>query len=436
MSSIITYQEGDRISLENVYLIDGELQFLCTTDPSDRLDNVMISATDYLLDNLTIRTFPDSAALNTYVQSIKPVTITGDTCYASHFYDWNVAHGLYDTLYPLYLCYLWSVIPGGMDRECGDNFNILLRLKHIPGWKFPGHASRDWVLDIFQKFAGGKLITTDAKEQTLQFESMSVGHAAAGIVNVNCDAQMPGKEIRGLERFRDRMLAAYHIIPNHRERSSRPIITLVNSRRYTRSEREALDNVRTHFERDGWCDVKMVDWKDVTSFHEQLSIMQHTDIHVAGAGTTMLNFPFLRDGAHHINLGVVQVDACEMPGLLEVNICLLSNTINMLYYDVFKHKEIQVEPLQQIIERALNGERDGVPWYIRAWRRLCREDPHMEEVLVRMNGLKQPHLMGYRHPEIVINEHSPYEHGTDLIDTDLLRQIKTEMIETTDDDSA
>lgn len=422
MSSIIAYRDMDRISLENVYLINGKLQFLCTKEDTlkDRLGDVMISATDTLLDNIHIRTFRDDTELDAYVKGLELETVKGDTCYASHFYDWNVAHGLYDTLYPLYLCYLWSTVPG-MGRD--DDFNILLKLKHIPGWKFPGQASRDWVLDIFRKFAGGKLFTTDT-HHALLFESMSVGHAAAGIVNVNCNAQMPGKDIRGLERFRDRMLSAYGIPPNHRGRSSRPMITIVNSRRYTPRERMALMSARTYFEQDGRCDIQVIDWKDMHSFREQLSIMQYTDIHVAGAGTSMLNFPFLRDGAHHINLGVVQIDACKMPGLLEVNICLLSNTINMLYYDIFKYKEIQDEPLKQIIERALNREYDDVPWYILVWRRFCCEDPRMQDILDRMNGLKQPHLMGYRHPEIVVHEHPPYDADTDTIDNRLLQQIK------------
>lgn len=427
----------DRILIKNAYLINNQLHYFCMDDAEPLDLSVRISSTDMLADNIVITKFPTLAALNAHVHKLDAVMITGCTCYASHFYDWNVAHGLYDTLYPLYLCYLWYV-QNQVEQQKNEPFNILLKLKRIPGFIFPGHASRQWVLDIFAKFCNGKMITMEQSmtedevgqiDQVLRFEYLCVGHADSGLVNVNGMSQMLGKELGGLEYFRDRMLYMYDVQPLSRHGDGRPRLTFINSRRYTHEERIAMNNVIMRLKQEGKCDVHVIDWRNKPNFREQLKIMQDTDIHISGAGTAMLNFPFLRDGTHHINLGVVQIDECKMPGLLEVNICLLSNTIKILYYDIFKYGRIRETPLQNIINRAIAGEQDGVPLYIQVWRQYCREDTEITEVLESMNGRGaiSPHLMGLRHPELLVYEHSRYAAGTKLINTDILRRIKTDM---------
>ena len=68
----------------------------------------------------------------------------------------------------------------------------------------------------------------------------------------------------------------------------------------------------------------------------------------------MLNFPFLRDNKIHINLGVISVSVqYNLPGLFEVNICLLPDKIRCEFYDIFKYKQITYEPLMELIHRSI-----------------------------------------------------------------------------------
>ena len=57
--------------------------------------------------------------------------------------------------------------------------------------------------------------------------------------------------------------------------------------------------------------------------------MNNTDILISGAGTSMLNFPFLRDNCILINLGFNELEGSTIPGLVEMNICLLSSYLEL-----------------------------------------------------------------------------------------------------------
>ena len=160
--------------------------------------------------------------------------------------------------------------------------------------------------------------------------------------------------------------------------------------------------------------------------------MNETDILITGSGTSMMNFPFLRNGSILINLGANEVgDVYRVPSLMEVNICLLANYIRVYFYDIFHHKKIKYNELDNLIDdkitKYINGmhERTEIPNFIRIWRLYFKADKkNKKELLEKMNGIRQPHLMGYRWPEILVNECKPFDEDSNLIDNKLLKSIK------------
>ena len=236
-SGVQYYLEDNEIRAKytNLYYINNAFHFL-TTNNTILLEKVrIISGPEDFVPSVII--FENIDKLNEYIHSIKFSTVNGITSYFSHFYDWNIGHGLYDSLYPAYLTYL-KIINGE------SIFNLFINLLHIPGWKFFSGASRDWSLDIFKKFAGGQCILDNHENQRINenyiFETLIVGHALAGITSVNKQGEMPGRDLHALERFRNRMFSSYNIQPRTRINNEKLAIRVINCRRYSANERSVL----------------------------------------------------------------------------------------------------------------------------------------------------------------------------------------------------
>lgn len=394
---------------KNLYFIDGSFEYF-SINKNISIKKIMTSKNEFL--DVKVKYFENVNDIINYLSDKNINNINNITAFNSHFYDWNVAHGLYDTLYPLYLLLLHFF-------DNNIDFNIFLNLKYIPGWRFPGVASRGWVLNIFKTFCGGVLITDTKKNY--KFDNIIIGHALSGISNVNKYGVMPGKKIFGLEKFRNRMYNRYNIDNN----SNKNDIIIINSNRYSSREINELLKIQRYFI-DNSYNCVIIDWAKITSFEKQLEIMKDTYIHISGAGSSMLNFPFLRNNAIHINMGVNKIDESNMPGLLEVNCCLLSNNIKCLYYDIFKHKEIKAKECINLIENFVFKKKEqDIPKYIKIWREYCIKDTkNIDDILLRMNAIKQPHLIGYRHPEMLIYEHYPYNKESNNLNNNLLNNIK------------
>ena len=427
MESNVDYIYTDneiRAKYNNLYYINNKFVFL-TTNKNIILKKVRISITSaspVCFDNEIIPTvilFENIDKLCEYVNTIKYTKINGITGYFSHYYDWNVAHGLYDSLYPIFLTYLFFF------NNNSDIFNIFINLLYIPGWTFPGISSRDWVLDIFKQFSGGKFIKENVNNQYInenfKFEILIMGNALAGITAVNKNGQMPGREIYALEKFRDRMLRMYNIQYETQEINNNKVIRIINSRRYSKEEKDILLKIVQEFKIKGY-DSEYIYWDNINSFKEQLKIMNKIDIHISGAGTSMLNFPFLRDDCVHINLGVNKINESKIPGIIpgffEVNCCLLSNNIYCDYYNVFEFKQILYTPLVNMINSHIDRLESGntsekiiqiIPEYIKIWRQYCKDNSDTMDVIIkRMSGLINPNLVSYRWPELLYFKKYPF----------------------------
>ena len=123
--------------------------------------------------------------------------------------------------------------------------------------------------------------------------------------------------------------------------------------------------------------------------------MNETDIQISGAGTSMLNFPFLNDNCVHVNLGVQSYAPNNVPSLLETNLCLLSNTIFCEFYDVYKYVKIEYDEIKYLIDKNINNLNNNnnknlqttIPIFTKKWRELCSKK-NMNEIIYRMNNEK------------------------------------------------
>ena len=140
-----------------------------------------------------IKLFNNKEELESFLEKYEYMTIEGITAHALHYYDHNIAHALYDLLYPLYLMILRFY-----DKDI--KFNIFLNIMHVNGWKFPYHASREWNLDIFKRFVKGDFIINN-ENKNYKFKILMGGSGKVGIASVNSESVMPGGDINALEKI-------------------------------------------------------------------------------------------------------------------------------------------------------------------------------------------------------------------------------------------
>lgn len=429
MTTIIEYTTDENINhikYDNLYYINGDFVILSLkTDIIPTIREIrllggpehsgIITRDKYIFLPKIIQ-FETKNAIDNFIKKKKVITIKGITNYFAHYYDHNVAHGLYDALYPSFLSILQFY-----DEDI--SYNNLIDIFKIPGWVFPGNASREWLLNIFKDFSKGKNMFKNMfqKNQMYCFKTLIAGSGFAGISSVNKQGVMPGKHLYAFEKFRDRFYKIYNIEKSPKLNSTIRLL-IIDSSRYSSDEKETLNNIKSEMSKENKVDVKYISWKDITSFKDQIEIMNKCDIHIAGAGTTMLNFPFLNDNSIHINLGVNEIHPTTSPSLLEVNCCLLSNNIYCDFYDIYKYKRINYQVLKDTIVKNIEYlknlyikdnnvkiKKTNTPNYIIKWREICENNKEseysnydMNDIIDRMNGLENPNLISYRHPDMFI----------------------------------
>lgn len=239
---------------------------------------------------------------------------------------------------------------------------------------------------------------------------------------------MNGKELNGLENFRDRMMFKYNIHQNIS--NEKLVIRIIDSRRYSSEEKSILLNINDILNSQGY-DSKYISWANFSSFKEQLEVMNKTDIHIAGPGTSMLNFPFLRDNKVHINLGANPIVGCNIPGLMEINIMLLSNKIINDYYNIMEYKNIFHDKLLKQIFDHINNLKSRIvvettiPKYVKIWQEYCKneDESKIDTIIKKMNGLIIPHYMTYRWVECLMYGDGPFG-DKNIINFTLLNEIK------------
>ena len=426
MESSVEYKTIENINhakYTNLYYIDSKFYFLTTKHHKNiNIKSIKtlggpehlrrIHPTRYNLLPI-VKYFENEIDLNNYVLSLNLKELTKPTLRFSHYYDHNIAHGLYDALYPIFLCYLRFFTGNEY-----DSFNMFLNTFIDPGgWRMPENytATREWVLNVFKDFCiGGEFMLAEHTHCNIKFNTLVVGGWHAGISFTNKHFIMPGKKIYVLEKFRDRFLKAYNIPPSNK--STKLKILIIDSKRYSQEEKKNLIKLLVGYSRKENIETQLINWKDITSFKEQLKIMNSADIQISSAGTSMLNFPFLKDNSIHINLGVRSFwHSIPKPSLMETNICLLSNNITCEFYDIYKHKMVLYNETKLLLDKCINNLKNKIyiksvqPDYINKWQNLCEKYPiETQGIIDRMNGETNPCLIFCRFPDFLIYEYIPY----------------------------
>jgi mannosyltransferase OCH1-like enzyme len=403
-----------RYHFKNLYFINGTFYFY-TIEENIEIDNILVIYNDYL--NIQVIKLNNKEELNNILDNTEIITITEPTGYAYHYYDWNVAHGLCDTLYPLFLNYLHFF------SNPDENFNMFLKLFVIKGWKFPSNASRNWLLEVFNVFCGGKLLLDHGNGscKNYKFENIFIGNASGGLqgATMNINASILGKNNFTLEKFRDRMYNKYNI--NYNEYNNEDVL-IIDSDRLSRDDKCIMSNLKDYFlKKNNNCSI--VQWRDIPNFKEQLKVMSKVKFHISGSGTSLYNFMFLRDGSINLLLGTSQIwSISKYPGLMDMPICLLSNSIYSYYYDIVKYKIFNLEKILNLVEEILNYDNriHILPDAIKIWNELCiRDKDNMNNLKLRLSGYIEPSLFQDRAIELIIYEYKKFP-----INYSLLNEIR------------
>jgi hypothetical protein len=399
------------VKYENIYYIDSKFYYFTTEQNiKKKIKKIKtlggpehtnkINENEYIFFPI-IKNFKDKNDLKKYVNIIENLKeITEPTIYVSHYYEHNIGHGLYDTLYPLYLCYL------NFYKNCdNDKINIFLNILKVNSWKMPQNylPTREWVLNVFKDFCnGGEIYKKKEIKNNIKFKVFLVGSNKAGISSTNKNGVMPGKTINAIEKFRDRFYKIYNIIKIKKEKLN---IIIIDSHRYSKVEKSNLLKIVEYYNKE--YNINYINWKDIPNFKEQLQIISETDIHISGCGTSMMNFLFLKDNSVHINLGTGYYGSKKISTLMETNICLLSNKIYCDFYNIYDYNEILYEKLKINIDKNASNLKNKiflktkVPYYTLKWRELCKNES-FNKIIDRMNNIEKPNLISIRFPDIFL----------------------------------
>ena len=410
----INFNDTMHAKYDNLYFINNDFYYL-TIEKNTILKGVITFGGPKLSKEDTtmcpkIIYFPDMEKLTSYVKSLDCVKLKKPTLYFTHFFQHNIAHGLFDALYPIYLCYLRFF--GNDDFK---KLNLLITLLEVNGWKMPANyiPCRDWVLNVFKDFTlkGSTLFKNNIdKKYNIKFSTLLAGNYKLGLSVVNEKFEMYGKELFALENFRNRFFKAYNIVKkDHGEKIN--IIVLNNDNRYSYTEKNELKKILNYFSKKENVNIDFIDWKNIPIFKNQLELINKYDIHISGCGTNMFNFPFLNDNSIHINLGSSNYNnVYRKPSLMETNIFPLSNTIYCDQYDIYKHKSIKYEEVKNLIEKNIENFKNKtklvykIPKYVEKWQLFCKKFPNKaKEIIKQAIGEKSPNMVNYRFPDTIMH---------------------------------
>ena len=266
----------------------------------------------------------------------------------SHYYDHNIGHGLFDTIYPIF-----NLLTDFYDKN--QNFNCIINLLKCDDWKSNLKCSREWVLDVIQKFSKGNNYILDKldKNKIYLFKTLLVGTSNIGISYINKYGIIPGKENFMLEKLRDRIYDVYNI-KKKTKKVTTPNILFIKSHRFSKYELLTIYESIKIIKKNKNINILFIDWQNIDNFKNQLELVNDADIYISASGTSMMNFPFLNRKSILINLGTNKAGNDKLNQLMEVNLCLASNDIHVDYYNIFKYHNIKKQPLIDLINKNID----------------------------------------------------------------------------------
>ena len=101
---------------------------------------------------------------------------------------------------------------------------------------------------------------------------------------------MPGKDNYVLEKFRDRMYLKYNI---QDKKSNNITIRIIHSNRYSLEQQRILMDICNYLKSKGY-DSEYIYWAKITSFKEQLTILNNTECAYFWTGNKYVKFSIFK----------------------------------------------------------------------------------------------------------------------------------------------
>ena len=245
-----------RAKYVNLYVIDHKFEFL-TTSKDVVIKPVITRANDsnFKLEPI-IKFFENSESLKNYIQKKIIKHIQGITCFFTNYYDQHPGHGLYDSLYSIYHCFLRA----GYKNE---PFNIL--------YQFGSFNLSMKNYEIFRKFSKGNIFIKFEEllkdTSNYRFDEIIAGSYGAGISCCNKNATLIGDDINAMRKFRDRMLKAYNInsdnINSDNINNLKLKTVIIDSNRYSAKTKKILQEVNDYLNKTDKFDSIYVKWPTI-----------------------------------------------------------------------------------------------------------------------------------------------------------------------------
>ena len=426
-SSYITIDNNNSIKYENLYSINGIIYFITLEDvelPSVKKFTNSYDWTPYVIK------FNTEEELTNYINSLENIENIDLSVLADNLWYGNVGHGLFDVLYPIYL----ALVKFGYEDE---PFTFL---------------SMDWswrenmMYEVIKGFTKQELLdyTKLDASKVYHFKTLVAGTNNAGNRVVNKNVYIHGKEWDGLYKFKKRIFQLNDIALDKPVNIDYPKAIIINNKRFSIKDREVINTVIEQMR--PFCDIQFIDWGEYhkyknDTFKKQMELFQDIDIQITAPGTAMMYVPLLKKGAVNVNIGYIEHtqtngvrqnlkileskhDDHLIPAYMEQPICAGTYYVTSLYYDRYKHNELEVNSLIEIIKEAIEILKNrqivegNVNIDAKVFREYCKVANDADDICSSLTAASLQ-------VEFFVNEH-PYAllPSTDL---GLLRSIKDEL---------
>ncbi len=425
ISAYRTIDNGTSIEYKNLYSVNGTIYFLSVGDID--LPWVKKFTISYHW-RPEVMIFNSEEELNIYVQNIQDLHPIELSVLADNLWYGNVGHGLFDVLYPIYL----SLLKFGYEDE---PFTFL----SIEWW-----WRENMMYDTIKAFTKQELLEYPNLDKNYHFKTLVAGTDLAGNRVQNKEVFMYGKQWNGLQKFKKRIFEVHNITID-KPINDVPKVIIINNKRFTKQDLEVIDVVIKYM--SPICNIKFVDWyhdyrgHGNPKFVDQMRDFQDVDIQVTAPGTGMMYVPLMKKGAVNINVGFIEHTQTNgvrgnlkikeskhadhlVPAYMEQPICAGTYYVTSLYYNRYKHNNLEVGPLVDIILQAIDIVKSGqitegnVAKDGEVFREYCKRAEDGDDLC---KFLTESSL----HVELFVNEH-PYA-MLPSTDIKLLRQIKDEL---------
>ena len=418
--------ENISVKYENIYAINGEL-FYFTLNKNQVVPSVN-KFTNTSGWHPYIKYFQDLNEMDKYINSFVNKQTIELSVLGDNWWKHNIGHALFDGFYPLYLALVKF-------NYINDDFVLL-----SDTW----NEKQLMAYDIITKFSGNQIMDyyNLDKSKFIHFKTLVAGTGNTGNRVMTKKYTLYGeKEYNALSHFKYRMLTRHSINVDRPINTGTNInIMIVANKRYSTNEIVAINKLVEYYQNRG-INIKYVDWSKYSSFTEQMKQLEDVDVHISGPGTGIMYMPFLKKDAVNINLGYMErsqtncarpnifIKDCKysdfiFPGWMEQSVCAGASYVSTLYYDRINHNNIEIEPLIEITDKAINMISNGfllknnLNIDAQIFTEYCRRSPNSDKYCQYLTNAAI-------FIEFVICEH-PLATSSDLLDIHLLRKIKDE----------